>query len=292
MKEIVIISGKGGTGKTSITAAFASLASNIVVADCDVDAADLHLLLKPDVKESQNFIGGKIAKIDNDKCLHCGICKSICRYNAISDSNNEGYYSIDQMACEGCAVCAHFCPSDAISMEDNITGRWFISETRVGPMVHAKLNAGGENSGKLVTLIRNKARDIAQTENARLIITDGPPGIGCPVIASFAGASHIVIITEPTMSGIHDLERVVELAMHFNISASIIVNKADINPGKTAEIKTFAANHGLSLLGSIPYDSVFTAAQLAGQSIVEFSDGLVSKSLTKIWNELSQTLNQ
>lgn len=284
MKEIVIISGKGGTGKTSITAAFASLAKDVVVVDCDVDAADLYLILQPEIQESHTFIGGKTAQLDSDKCLNCSKCEELCRFNAISCNES---CTIDEMACEGCGVCAYLCPSGAITMKDCVNGNWFVSQTRVGPLVHAKLNAGGENSGKLVTQIRNRAREVAESTKAKLILTDGPPGIGCPVIASLAAADDVVIATEPTASGIHDLQRVAELAAHFNISASVIINKADVNYNKAEEIESYARDHHLTVLGRIPYDPVFTKAQLSGKSVVEFADNPVTGELKKIWNLLS-----
>ena len=290
MKEIVILSGKGGTGKTSIAAAFATLADKPVVVDCDVDAADLHLVLEPDVQESHEFTGGKIARIDSGKCTRCGECAEICRFGAILDGE-EGY-SIDQMACEGCGVCAAFCPLDAITMEDTVNGHWFVSRTRVGPMVHARLSAGGENSGKLVTLIRNEARSIAQSRGTELILTDGPPGIGCPVIASLAGASRVVVVTEPTVSGIHDLQRVVQLAAHFRVPTSVIVNKCDINEGKADEIESFCVDRHVHVLGRIPYDPVVTAAQLIGRSVIEYSEGPISSKLREIWDDLSQMISQ
>lgn len=292
MKEIVILSGKGGTGKTSITAAFATLADRPVVVDCDVDAADLHLVLEPDVKETHDFIGGKTARIDSGKCVQCGQCKEICRFDAVSSADGGDYYSIDPTECEGCGVCAVFCPAKAITMEDTINGRWFVSQTRVGPMVHARLSAGGENSGKLVTLVRNEARSIAQATHSQLILTDGPPGIGCPVIASLAGASHVVIVTEPTVSGIHDLERVVKLAAHFGAPVSIIINKSDINPDKAGDIDAFASAHETPVLGRISYDPVVTAAQLAAMSVIEYSDSPVSSTLREIWDTLSQAISK
>ncbi|MCE5313762.1 MAG: ATP-binding protein [Armatimonadota bacterium] len=292
MKEIVILSGKGGTGKTSITAAFATLADKPIVVDCDVDAADLHLVLEPDVKETHEFIGGKTARIDPDRCTWCGQCVEMCRFGAVSGADGEDSYFIDQMACEGCGVCAAFCPSHAITMEDTINGRWFVSQTRIGPMVYARLGAGGENSGKLVTLVRNEARSVAQSTGAKLILTDGPPGIGCPVIASLAGASRVVIVTEPTVSGIHDLQRVVKLAAHFRVPTSVIINKSDINPDQAAEIDAFASAHGISVLGRILYDPVVTAAQLVGKSVIEYSEGPVSSKLREIWDDLSQVTNE
>lgn len=292
MREIVILRGKGGTGKTSITAAFATLDDKPVVVDCDVDAADLHLVLAPDVQETHEFVGGKIAQIDPGRCTRCGQCVEICRFGAVLGADGEDSYSIDQMACEGCGVCAALCPSQAIAMADTVNGRWFVSQTRVGPMVHARLSAGGENSGKLVTLVRNEARSIAQSTGAELILTDGPPGIGCPVIASLAGASRVVLVTEPTVSGIHDLQRVTELAAHFRVPTSVIINKSDINLDQAAEIDTFASEHGISVLGRIPYDPVVTAAQLVGKSVIEYSEGPVSSKLREIWDDLSRTISQ
>lgn len=289
MKEIVFLSGKGGTGKTSITAAFAVLATSPVVADCDVDAADLHLVLEPNVKEAHSFIGGQVARVDMGKCTRCGYCTEICRFRAITIANDGSGCRIDQTACEGCGVCAFFCPNGAIAMEDMVCGHWFVSQTRVGLMVHAKLSAGGENSGKLVTLVRNRAKSIAQSTGAGLILTDGPPGIGCPAIASLAGASRAVAVTEPTVSGIHDLKRIVKLTEYFRVPSAIIINKSDINLNKAKEIKTFAAANHLEVLGSISYDPVFTQAQLAGRSVIEYSGGAVSSQLRDIWDALQQT---
>ncbi len=288
LREIVVLSGKGGTGKTSITASFATLADTTVVVDCDVDAADLHLVLQPEAQKTHDFVGGKTAKIDPDKCARCGKCAEICRFGAILAEDCGGVYRVDPTACEGCAVCSVFCPSGAITMENSLDGHWFVSQTRVGPMVHARLHAGGENSGKLVALIRKEARDIAESSGAGVILTDGPPGIGCPVIASLAGASQVVVVTEPTVSGIHDLQRVISLTEHFKVPASVIVNKSDINTDKADQIDRFAAMRSFPVLGRIPYDPVVTAAQLAGKSVTEYSDGLVSCKLREIWDELSQ----
>lgn len=289
MKEIVILSGKGGTGKTSITASFAALAKNIVVVDCDVDAADLHLVLEPHASESHDFWGGRIAVIDQEKCTACGSCADACRFDAIS--SEDGRYSVNGLECEGCGVCDLICPADAIKLQDTISGQWFLSETRFGVMVHARLGAGGENSGKLVTLIRKRAREIAESVGAQLVLTDGPPGIGCPVIASLADANHVLIITEPTVSGIHDLQRVAQLTSHFKVAASIIINKSDINESKAAEIDEYASKHNIEVLGRIPYDPIVTAAQLEAKSIIEYSSGEISDTLREIWDKVSRIID-
>jgi len=210
MKEIVVLSGKGGTGKTSMVASFAALAQNKVLADCDVDAADLHLLLKPKVKEEKEFWSGQVAFIDEDKCTECGLCQELCHFGAIKD------FKVDPISCEGCGFCYQVCPVDAITMKDSMSGHSFISETKYGYLCHARLGIAQENSGKLVALVRQNAKLIAERENLDYIITDGPPGIGCPVISSLSGASLALLVTEPTLSGIHDLERVIGVCRHFS----------------------------------------------------------------------------
>lgn len=289
MREVVILSGKGGTGKTSITASFAALAEKPVLVDCDVDAADLHLVLEPKKTEAHEFMGGRVAIIDADKCTACGACAEACRFEAISE--NDGCYTVDDNGCEGCGVCESVCPADAIDLADTVSGQWFLSQTRFGPMVHARLSAGGENSGKLVTLIRKEAREVAQKTGSQLIITDGPPGIGCPVIASLADADHVVVVTEPTVSGIHDLQRVVKLAVHFHVPASIIINKYDINEEKAAEIDEFAKDNGLEVLGRMAYDPIVTTAQLDGKSIVEYCSAGISDTLREIWGRVSRIID-
>jgi MinD superfamily P-loop ATPase len=284
MKQLTVISGKGGTGKTTITAAFAALAKNHVLADGDVDAADLHLVLDPSLEKEEFFYGGRVPVLDKDVCDECGLCVEHCRFDAIHD------FSIDLVSCEGCGVCAHVCPQQAITMKENLCGRWFISQTRFGPLVHARLGIAEENSGKLVTLVRQQARLIAENENKALVIIDGPPGIGCPVIAALTGVDMVLVVTEPTVSGIHDLERVLGVARHFSVPAMVCVNKADINPENAARIKKHCEEKGIALAGEIPYDPVVTKAMVAGKSIVEFDNGPIASEVTKIWGAVGETL--
>ena len=282
-KSVVIISGKGGTGKTSVTAALALLAKDAVLADCDVDAPDLHLIIDPKVIEEDEFISGKIASIDLSKCNSCGKCVSACVFSAISDS-----YIVDPVACEGCGVCELICPEKAVRMEPADCGRWFISETRAGPMVHARLHPGKENSGKLVSLVRGKAQEIAQKKNHKLIIIDGPPGVGCPVIASVGGNDLALIVTEPTLSGLSDLERVADLAAHFNIPAAVAINKYDINKEISGRIEKLCDGKGIQILGRISYDMVFIEAQLVAKSVVEYGKGPAADEIEKLWNRLQK----
>lgn len=291
MKELVVISGKGGTGKTSIVASFASLAKNAVLADCDVDAADLHLLLAPEVKQTADFSGGKLASIMTESCIGCGRCEEVCNFDApVFDGPRndivEKTYRIDPISCEGCSVCVHFCPVDAIQFNEAINGQWFISETRFGSMVHAQLGIAQENSGKLVSLIRKEAKSIATERNNDLIIVDGSPGIGCPVIASITGADLVLVVTEPTLSGQHDLDRVVELTKHFNIPTVICINKYDINLKIAEEIKSAAQGWNLQIAGEIAYDSAFTKAQIAAKSIVEYSNGSLKGQIISLWESV------
>jgi len=297
VKEIVVISGKGGTGKTSITAAFAALAENAVLADCDVDAADLHLILKPDVCETHDFSGGKVARVRADVCIGCGRCAEVCRFDAVrlADASTEVLaqtYAVDPVLCEGCSVCAHFCPVQAIDFADAINGQWFLSETRFGPLVHARLGIAEENSGKLVSLIRKEAKRIAEERDEAYIIVDGSPGIGCPVIASITGADLVVVVTEPTLSGEHDLARVLDLAAHFGIPALVCVNKWDINPEVTRRIEATVIERGVNLAGRITYDPVVTQAQVAGQSIPEYDRGSVRDQLARLWQVVQRKLEK
>jgi len=293
VKELVVISGKGGTGKTSLTASFAVLADRPVVADCDVDAADLHLVLSPEVKESRDFYSGHEAVIRQHDCIGCGACLAHCRFGAVKmngRSAGEAKFSIDPVSCEGCGVCVHFCPVHAIDFPERLSGQLFISQTRCGPMVHARLGVAAENSGKLVSTVRREAQRIADEQNRPMVIVDGPPGIGCPVIASVTGATLILVVTEPTVSGKHDLERVLSLARHFEIPAAVCVNKYDINPDTTAAIEEDAVRAGASVVGRIPYDRNVTAAQIQGRSVVEYGDGPAASQIRKIWETLCRMI--
>jgi MinD superfamily P-loop ATPase len=286
MKELVIISGKGGTGKTSIVAAFAALAKKKVLCDADVDAADLHLITAPRLKERHNFQGGHTAIINQDKCTRCGVCQDLCRWDAISDD-----FEIDSIACEGCGVCVYLCPEQAIDFPLNTCGEWFISDTAFGPMVHARLGIAEENSGKLVSLVRKKARELADEKNLDLILTDGPPGVGCPVIAAVGGASGVLIITEPTVSGKHDMERVVRLAAHFKTPAMVCVNKYDLNLDQTHAIEEFAEENNVSCLGRIPFDPIFTKSMVQGQNIFEYDmKSKTGQVVKQVWEKAVQTL--
>jgi MinD superfamily P-loop ATPase len=331
VKELVIISGKGGTGKTSIAAAFANLSKNAVFADCDVDAADLHLVLEPKIRHQSDFSGGKQASIITEKCIGCGACLSHCRFGAVvQDDNAAGsatsglkdcencenckrscsirnhtliremqqamglsgptIFRIDPLACEGCRVCVEFCPVNAIDFKAVVNGQWFISDTRFGPMVHAKLGIAEENSGKLVTLIRKEAKRIADEQNKDLLIIDGSPGIGCPVIASITGADLVLVVTEPTLSGIHDLERVAQLTANFGIKTLVCVNKADINPEMTEKIEKDAKEKGLKVVGKIPYDESFTKAQIMKATLIEYTGGNIAEKVKSMFREITYAL--
>jgi MinD superfamily P-loop ATPase len=287
MKELIVISGKGGTGKTSLIAAFASLAQNKVLCDADVDAADLHLIMNPNIVRRADFISGHTAAIDANKCNQCGKCLDLCQFSAISDD-----FKVNPIDCEGCGVCVYFCPEKAIDFPENTCGQWFYAETRFGPMVHARLGIAEENSGKLVTLVRQESKRIADEKNLDLILTDGPPGVGCPVIASIGGASAVLIVAEPTLSGIHDMERVVQLARHFNVPAMVCVNKFDLNLDLTRDIENFAENEGMPCLGRIPFDPIFTKAMVQGQTIFEHNgSSSAGQAVEKIWSALSNKLD-
>jgi MinD superfamily P-loop ATPase len=287
MKQIVIISGKGGTGKTVVTGAFAALAGGRgkVMADCDVDAADLHLLLKPDIKERHEFKSGKTAVIDKKLCVKCGRCFSACRFSAISDD-----FSVDPVSCEGCAFCVHICPAGAITMEENISGEWFISETRFGPMVHARLGIAEENSGKLVSLVRKKAKETAESKRCDWVIVDGAPGIGCPVIASIAGVDLALVVTEPTLSGLHDADRVIRVTRHFGIKAELVINKYDLNIEMANQIEEYCGDNNIRIPGKISFDRSIVDAVVNGKTIMESAGERSKSEIVAIWNKLKEGL--
>jgi MinD superfamily P-loop ATPase len=286
MKELVVLSGKGGTGKTSLAGCFAALAKNKVLADCDVDAADLHLLLEPVIKQKQDFWSGQVAVIDEEKCTQCGLCPELCHFNAIKD------FRVDPISCEGCGFCYHICPAEAITLKENLSGQWFISDTKYGPLVHARLGIAQENSGKLVALVRQQAKLMAEKQGADCIISDGPPGIGCPVISSLSGASLALLVTEPTLSGIHDLERVLGVCRHFNVPALVCINKYDINQENTRQIEGYCRQQGVEVAAKIPLDNVVTEAMVQGLPIVEYGDNSVSRQIELLWQNISRLLNK
>jgi MinD superfamily P-loop ATPase len=288
MKEVLIISGKGGTGKTSLTASLATLAAPCVLADCDVDAADLHLLLKPEKRKSVTFYSGVAPEINYDRCVDCYRCYALCRYRAISILTTHP--RIIATACEGCGVCADHCPEDAITLHEQNCGEWYLSDTTCGSMVHARLLPGAENSGKLVTAVREAARETAKEEGRALLLADGPPGIGCPVIAAMSGVDLAVIVVEPSMSSIHDMKRTAELARNFEIDFQVVINKADINPENSAEIEEFCRRNDIEVAGVIPYDSLFTTALRAGRTIMDYPDSVPAQAIKKIWQQIQNKI--
>jgi len=286
--EIVVVSGKGGTGKTSITACFAQLADNGVVADCDVDAADLHLVLNPDVVEEGDFVGGISVEIGQDTCTGCGKCVEVCRFHAIAPTE-DGKYCVDPAACEGCGACQIVCDDKAISSHDTVNGKWFVSKTRFGPMTHAVLGIAEENSGRLVTLVRDMAMDLsAESRCTGPVVMDGSPGTGCPVIASITGARYAVVVTEPTVSGLHDLERILDLTRHFRVETGVIVNKADLNKDMAQRISLTAKRKGAHMLGEIPYENGFTEAQIQRKTLMEYGECKAAETIASIWSEITQ----
>lgn len=282
MKQIVVLSGKGGTGKTTLTASFASLSKNTVVVDCDVDAPDLHLLLNPTVLKTKNFYGAKLASIDKNKCAMCSLCVEKCRFDAIDEN-----FNVNQFLCEGCGVCGIVCPANAISFSQRKAGEIYTSETKYGFMVHALLFPGEENSGKLVTMTRLIANIVAQDKSKSLIIIDGSPGIGCPVISSVTNVDYALAVTEPTKSGIHDLERLLELIKHFSVRPLVCINKFDINEDNTRKIEEYCKKNNIPVLGRIPFDPIVTEAILEGVPVVEYSpESLVSREIKRIWEKV------
>ncbi len=286
MKEVVILSGKGGTGKTSIVGSFAAIAQNKVMVDCDVDAADLYLLLNPSLEEKNEFYSGQVACIDDEKCIQCELCQTICRFDAIHDNR------VDPVSCEGCGFCSHVCPVEAITMNECKAGDWFISDTKHGPLVYARLGVAQENSGKLVALVRQQAKKLAEKKGFNYIISDGPPGIGCPVISSLSGASLALIVTEPTLSGIHDMERVLDVCKHFGVPAMVCINKYDINDVNTIAIRDYCRKNEIEVAGLIPFDNAVTEAMVKGVSIVEYSDGRVSREIKSLWQKIDRKLKE
>ncbi len=285
MKELVILSGKGGTGKTSLTAAFATLASGCLLCDADVDAADLHLLMQPDIRKRTDFQGGGVAVIDPQRCTGCGTCIDYCRWSAIGPD-----FVVDEIGCEGCGVCVDFCPEQAIDFPVKTCGQWFVSDTRFGPMVHARLGIAEENSGKLVALVRQQARQLAEARGLGLIITDGPPGVGCPVIASVGGATSVVIVAEPTVSGIHDMARAIELCRHFKVPVMVCINKFDLNLDNSATIERMAREGNLPVVGRVPFDQAFTRAMVQGKTLLEFDGtGPAGVHLRQVWQNILNT---
>jgi MinD superfamily P-loop ATPase len=289
IKELVVLSGKGGTGKTTITAAIASLVDSLVLADCDVDAADLHLLTQPKIIEQNKFIEGKEAIVNLDKCTGCGLCASMCRFDAFKQLD-DGLYSVVEVKCEGCGLCVHYCPEKAIDFVDRDCGIWMISETRFGTMVHARLKPAGENSGLLVSLVRKEARKIAQKEGKELILVDGPPGIGCPVISSVTGSSAVLLVTESTLSGLHDLSRVAQLAQNFEVPVYVVINRADINIEISEAIKKECEKLKVNFVGMITFDKQIVNSQLAGQSVIEYISTETKNIIKDIWERVWTTM--
>jgi MinD superfamily P-loop ATPase len=284
IKQLAIVSGKGGTGKTTLAAAFAFLARNKVLIDCDVDAADLHLLLRPKVLKQEKYYGGRSPRVDLEKCTQCGLCTEVCRFNSIENG------VVDYVSCEGCGFCSHICPENAIIMEEAFSGDWFVSETPYGPFVHAKLGIGEENSGKLVTVVRKKAMEIAEKNNLGFILIDGPPGIGCPVTASLTGVDLILAVTEPTLSGIHDLERILKLAEHFKIPSMVCINKVDINLQNSEQIVSYCESNGSKIIGRIPYEPKVVEALVNMKTVLEYTCNEIQKIVQRMWKEVETSL--
>jgi len=296
-KELVIISGKGGTGKTSIVASFAALGEGAVLADCDVDAADLHLVLEPTIVKRENFSGGSRAGILAQRCTACGKCEELCRFEAISfdgpcNEKVEKTYRVDPIGCEGCGVCAWFCAENAIEFGPVVNGEWFISDTRCGPMVHAKLGVAEENSGKLVTIVRTQAKRIAEERGLGLVLIDGAPGIGCAVIASITGADLVLIVTEPTLSGLHDLLRVADLTKHFGIETLVCINKWDLNEELAGRIERQAGQRGFVVVGKVRYDRAVTEAQIQKRAVVECQEDGCAQDIRRLWKVVEQSLRK
>jgi MinD superfamily P-loop ATPase len=289
MKQLVVVSGKGGTGKTVLSASFAALAGGAVLADVDVDASNLHLLLRPEIRERHDFAGGAKARVDAKACSACGRCLPLCRFEAVTQ-DRAGIARVDRFACEGCGLCVRVCPASAIAMEPGLAGEWFVSETRFGPLVHARLGVAQENSGKLVTVVRNKALEIGEKDGRGLLIMDGSPGIGCPVIASLSGADLALVVTEPTPSGVHDLERIAGLAHHFGVRTACVVNRFDLNPAQAERIASGCAAQGIAVLGRVPFDAEVMASVARGLPLVEWSEGPAAREVRGLWARIKEHL--
>jgi MinD superfamily P-loop ATPase len=290
MKEIVVISGKGGTGKTTVAASFAAIAGrSAVIADCDVDAADMHLLMQPDFAQSEHFYSGSLAVIDPERCNNCGMCEQVCRFDAVHPQQET--FAIDPLSCEGCGYCGRVCPEKAIAMSNRLVGNWYVSDIKTGsPMVHARLGIGAENSGKLVAKVKNEAKNLAGRMLKDFIIVDGSPGIGCPVVSSLSGAHFAVLVTEPTVAAFHDLKRVYQLIKKFKIPAGCIINKSDLNPIISDDITAYLETENIIHLASLPYDESFTRAMVNGQTIVEYTRGEIAQKLISTWKYIEKTL--
>ncbi len=286
MHELVVISGKGGTGKTTLLAAFASLARKKVLCDADVDASDLHLIMNPRIHQRHDFKGGHTALINQDKCTGCGICRDVCRFDAINEN-----FKVNPLSCEGCGVCHYFCPEEAVDLPQKTCGEWYISDTRFGPLAHARLGVAEENSGRLVTLIRKQGKELAERMGLDLMLTDGPPGIGCPVIASLGGATAVLIVAEPSLSGLHDMERVAQLAHGFNVPTMTCVNKFDLNPDQARAIESMAERKNVAVMGRIPFDPIFTKSMIMGRTLFEYdSQSNGALSVKSIWEKVFKSL--
>jgi MinD superfamily P-loop ATPase len=296
MKQLVILSGKGGAGKTTVAAALASLAARqgrVVLADADVDASNLELLLAPTVREEHAFAAGQVGEIDTERCSGCGECLDICRFDAIEppgETDSSPTYRIDAMACEGCAACFHACSTKAIRMKPVQAGLWFLSDTRFGALLHARLFAGQENSGKLVTLVKKKACELASRENVPLVLVDGPPGIGCPVISAISEADLALLVTEPTITGEHDLERVLAVTAHFGVPAAVMINKADLNPVRAEAVESLCLDRGIAVLGRLPYDTVVDESIVRGVPLSDYGNIPLAGALERIWRRLQASL--
>jgi MinD superfamily P-loop ATPase len=288
MKEITVLSGKGGAGKTTIAAALASAATNAVFCDNDVDASDLHLILNPEIKESHQFSSGIIATIHPETCINCGLCESSCRFTAIH-KNDKNMPEVNPFQCEGCRLCERICPVNAISSQENLNNYWFVSDTRFGTLVHAKMGAGEENSGKLVTKVRERAKEIANNIKAEYILNDGPPGIGCTTIASITGTDAVLLVIEPTISGLHDAKRLVELVNTFAVPLFAVINKYDINEDFTQIVEDYLSKHNISLIGKIPFTKLMVESMINGKTVVEYApDEDISKTFFEIWSALTK----